>query len=318
LHPRQAFWRIATSTGAMELRVEATEGVSMPPGCHVGIRVGDVLKQGRYEPQRCYHFPQVERKRNAKIDLYQHVGSCVVSVDPEAQLPQEVSVVSADPKFPQTKLKVSVQSGQSPEKRKEQRQDRSNQLKNKAKEYLSTHCIEERLAEAVKALLKSQPADPTTFLTQHLTNSTPGGPPAAVEKAVVQPAAPKENRPSEKPPLEQQSFNFWPADGGELEDEAAGEKDAEKKAAEERLRLKAQEKMLIAEKNGTLKASAPPKLSPPAPVAISQVSTKATSTPRFQEPVPLMPKNAPMLVSNVSLFGGNILGMGISPTPMFI
>merc|ERR1719468_1002435 len=119
----------------------------MPPGCYVGVRVGDVLKQGRYEPQRCYHFPQVERRRNAKIDIYQHVGSCVVAVDPDAKSAHEVSVSSADPSFASlTKLKVSVQAGLSPDKRKEQRQERSNQLKDKAKEYLSQHSIEERLA----------------------------------------------------------------------------------------------------------------------------------------------------------------------------
>mmetsp|Transcript_51670 Transcript_51670/g.92798 ORF Transcript_51670/g.92798 Transcript_51670/m.92798 type:complete len:307 (-) Transcript_51670:254-1174(-) len=147
----------------MELRVESTEGYSLPSGCHVGVRVGDVLKQGRYEPQRCYHFPQVDRRRNAKIDLYQHVGSCVVTVDPATKSNHEVAVTTTDPSFPATKLKVSVQS-KSEEAGKQHREERTKTLKNQAKDYLAKHCVEERLSEAVKALLKEQPADPTEFL----------------------------------------------------------------------------------------------------------------------------------------------------------
>merc|ERR1719231_259165 len=107
----------------MEVRVESADGFFMPANAYIGIRVGDVLKQGRYEPQRCYHFPEVDRRRNAKIDLYQHVGSCVVAVDPDTKSNHEVSVTATDPSFPATKLKVSVQS-KSEEAGKQQREER--------------------------------------------------------------------------------------------------------------------------------------------------------------------------------------------------
>lgn len=32
------------------------------------------VSESRYEPQRCYNFPQLDRRRNAKVDIYQHVG----------------------------------------------------------------------------------------------------------------------------------------------------------------------------------------------------------------------------------------------------
>jgi len=40
------------------------------------MRVGrDELPEiARYEPQRCYNFPQLDRRRNAKVDIYQHVA----------------------------------------------------------------------------------------------------------------------------------------------------------------------------------------------------------------------------------------------------
>lgn len=171
----------------MELRVETADGCALPNGCYVGVRVGDVLKQGRYEPQRCYHFPAMERRRNAKIDVYQHVGTCVVAVDPGTKSMHEVTVTSTEPSFPATRLKVCVQS-KSEEVSKQQREERTNALKNQAKDYLTKHSIEERLSEAVKALLKEQPDDPTEFLCRQLRGNVL--PPVASKGTPVIPASP--------------------------------------------------------------------------------------------------------------------------------
>eukprot|EP00929_Paragymnodinium_shiwhaense_P055085 TRINITY_DN27626_c0_g1_i1.p1 TRINITY_DN27626_c0_g1~~TRINITY_DN27626_c0_g1_i1.p1 ORF type:complete len:307 (+),score=67.87 TRINITY_DN27626_c0_g1_i1:332-1252(+) len=150
----------------MELLVETADGSALPPGCYVGVRVGDILKQGRYEPQRSYLFPKIERRRNARIDLYQHVGCCTVAVDPDTKSVSEVDVASTDPGLPPIKLKVNVTS--KTEVVTKQREIRSKALKNQAKDYLNKHGVEARLAEAVKALLKEQPDDPTDFLCRHL------------------------------------------------------------------------------------------------------------------------------------------------------
>lgn len=202
----------------MELRVESAEGSSLPNGTYVGVRVGDVLKQGRYEPQRCYHFPQVDRRRNAKIDIYQHVGSCVVAVDPDTKSNHEVTVTSTDSSFPLTKIKVSVQS-KSDEQGRQQREERTKVLKNQAKDYLSKHNIEERLSEAVKALLKEQPADPTEFLCRHLSSDSPAKAeklkPQAPAKVVEAAKAPQET-PQEPPaPVEPAVMN---SDNSEAKD----------------------------------------------------------------------------------------------------
>lgn len=151
----------------MELRVSTTPGSNLPVNCHVGVRVGDVLKQGRYEPQRCYHFPTVDRRRNAKIDIYRHVGSCVLAVDPDVQSVHEVSVASTDPTLPEVKLKVNVQPGPRTDNRRE---EKTKEVKTQAKDYLTKHSIEEKLASAVKAMLKEEPADPTDFLCRYLVS----------------------------------------------------------------------------------------------------------------------------------------------------
>lgn len=150
----------------MELRIESADGFNVPAGCYVGVRVGEVLKQGRYEPQRCYHFPTIDRRRNAKIDIYRHVGSSIITVDPDAHAVHDVGIASSDPSTPEMRFKVNIQVA-SPDNGKE-RENRSKVVKNQAKDYLTKYNIEERLSEAVKALLKEQPANPTDFLCRHL------------------------------------------------------------------------------------------------------------------------------------------------------
>lgn len=152
----------------MEIRVASAAGHTVPPGCYVGVRVGEVLKQGRYEPQRCYHFPAVERRRNAKIDIYRHIGSCVVPVDPSAGSRQEISVASTDPTLPEMKLNVNVDSAGSVDLTKQKREDKTKMITSQAKDYLGKYDIEEKLSLAVKALLREQPADPTAFLCRYL------------------------------------------------------------------------------------------------------------------------------------------------------
>eukprot|EP00408_Alexandrium_pacificum_P017568 CAMPEP_0171184686 /NCGR_PEP_ID=MMETSP0790-20130122/15912_1 /TAXON_ID=2925 /ORGANISM="Alexandrium catenella, Strain OF101" /LENGTH=138 /DNA_ID=CAMNT_0011649681 /DNA_START=60 /DNA_END=472 /DNA_ORIENTATION=- len=64
----------------MELKFESVGTTRLPPCCHIGVRIGDTLKQGRYEPERCFSFPHAQHHQNARIDIYQHIGSCSVAV----------------------------------------------------------------------------------------------------------------------------------------------------------------------------------------------------------------------------------------------
>jgi len=164
----------------------------MPSGCLVGVRIGDTLKQGRYEPQRCYHFPQVDRRRNAKIDIYQHIGTCTVTADPDVRSNHDVAVTSKDPSCQGVRLRVSVQS-QADDSSKKQREARVKALKSQAGDYLTKHNLEERLSEVVKALLKEQPADPTEFLCNALRSgdATPPAPVAPVAPPPEQRSAPE-------------------------------------------------------------------------------------------------------------------------------
>eukprot|EP00931_Biecheleriopsis_adriatica_P124277 TRINITY_DN993_c0_g2_i5.p1 TRINITY_DN993_c0_g2~~TRINITY_DN993_c0_g2_i5.p1 ORF type:complete len:368 (-),score=92.51 TRINITY_DN993_c0_g2_i5:344-1447(-) len=162
----------------MELHIEAAKLEHLPKSCYVSVRVGEVLKQGRYEPQRCYNFPGIDRRRDARIDIYQHVGTCLVPVDPDSKASHEVYTTSTDPAFPPTKLKVNVVTRG--EEVKKHRAERSKAIKGKARDYLWMHKVEERLSDAVKALLKEQPLEPFEFICNFLrekTGSTMAGAP---------------------------------------------------------------------------------------------------------------------------------------------
>ncbi|CAE8676083.1 unnamed protein product, partial [Polarella glacialis] len=133
---------------------------------------------------------------------------------------------------------VSVQS-KSDEQGRQQREERTKALKNQAKDYLSTHNIEERLSEAVKALLKAQPSDPTEFLCRTLRE---GAPP--VEEKSKAPAKTPEVSVAQAPQAKDKSA---PVDSGKAE--VQPEPDAQA------VREKAQEALSKADNDGSLDAA---------------------------------------------------------------
>jgi len=296
----------------MELRVEAAEGCSVPGGCYVGVRIGETLKQGRYEPTRCYNFPQVDRRRNAKIDLYQHVGTCTVAADPEAKSTHDVAVTSTDPSWQGTRLKVSVQA-QGDDSTKKQREARVKALKSQANDYLSKHGIEERLSEAVKALLKEQPADPTEFLCRVLRGDdaakAPAAPPPEQPQAPIAPVA---------PPPEQQSAPPPPAAAA-----AQAEQQRERRTSE--LREQAAAVLMKASEDGELlkvleditretQAADPPAASAPAYQAPAPAQLPAAPAAVARPP----PRRPAMLMSSVSQCGPAFHSMGMRPAMLFV
>jgi len=281
----------------MELRIESAEDSSqLPSGCFVGVRIGETLKQGRYEPQRCYHFPQVDRRRNAKIDLYQHVGTCTVAVDPDAKSNHDVAVTSTNPSWPGLRLKVHVQS-KSDDTEKKQREQRVKSLKTQANDYLSKHNIEERLSEAVKALLKEQPSDPTEFLCRALR--VDGAPAAA--NAIAPVAAPQQK----------------------------STKQVVKGDALEEIRQQASAVLVKASENGELinllndiKKENEAPVAAPARAQAAPVFAAAAPA-RSSAPTPAMPVKAnlgppAMMISSVSVCGPAFSSMGMRPAMLFI
>ncbi|CAE7473914.1 unnamed protein product [Symbiodinium natans] len=137
----------------MEVHVESANVDMLPKSCYVSVRVGETLKQGRYEPQRAYTFSAIDRRRDVRIDVYQHVGSCLLSAEPDSASVHDVFATSTHPDFPAMKFKawegrlvleqVSMSTrSEDIQKSKTDRAEKISKMKGRAKE---------KLSEAVKA-----------------------------------------------------------------------------------------------------------------------------------------------------------------------
>jgi len=184
----------------MEVLVEAATQV--PQGCFVSVRLGDNLKQRRFDKNAAkYHFPIPEEKKKARIDVYQLVGTCSVQVDPECGSTDEVKVISSDPRAEGMKLRVSSNGKEmKAEDTQKQRQEIEAETKDAAVGYLAKHGIEQRLSECLRTLLRMKPEDPVEFMCKFLRAGVPGEEPKAVpEQAVEKPVEKPAEKPAEKP-----------------------------------------------------------------------------------------------------------------------
>ncbi|CAK9081591.1 unnamed protein product, partial [Durusdinium trenchii] len=138
----------------------------VPKGCFVGVRVGEVLKQRRLDSRSAsYTFPKPDTKMNAKIDVYQHVGSGSVVIDPKFFTTDEVSIRCHDVLMQNIRLQVTSQVAQaSAEEQCQRRQAAQEENKESALTYLTVHGIEQTLAESVRRMLTMQPEGRHSFL----------------------------------------------------------------------------------------------------------------------------------------------------------
>eukprot|EP00913_Durusdinium_trenchii_P002704 g2502.t1 len=162
----------------MEVVVQAASEV--PHGCFVAVRIGEHLKQRRFNKSSAtYNFPVPEEhdeteKAKARLDVYQLVGTCSVPVDPATPETTEVSVIGSDPNSEVVKLRVSTASKEVtlPEEAQKQRQEIEAETKDAAVGYLSKHGIEQKLTECLRTVLRMKPEDPIEFMCKFLSGGT--------------------------------------------------------------------------------------------------------------------------------------------------
>ncbi|CAK8995229.1 unnamed protein product, partial [Durusdinium trenchii] len=91
-----------------------------------------------------YTFPKPDTKMNAKIDVYQHVGSGSVVIDPKFFTTDEVSIRCHDVLMQNIRLQVTSQVAQaSAEEQCQRRQAAQEENKESALTYLTVHGIEQ-------------------------------------------------------------------------------------------------------------------------------------------------------------------------------
>merc|ERR1712178_275334 len=97
------------------------------------------------------------------------MGSTAISIDPLADMRNVVIPLSDDTSMG-FKVDVGADDKLKAQRRKEQ-DVKASAKADAAKDYLSHHCLEVRLSEAMAALLRERPENPAEFLSQQLLNS---------------------------------------------------------------------------------------------------------------------------------------------------
>lgn len=168
----------------MEINLEVTNTVPLPKDLFVSVRVGDLQKFSKASTSKAYRFPALgdNDKHGAKLEVYRRVGVCNLgSLDSgklqdgtyELALPVDDSRVADG----QVHYRVKLSGGGSDSapdagKAAAEVDAQASELQAKVKEvkdYLERHQFEQRLQQAMQAVLRERPEDPVAFVAQQLT-----------------------------------------------------------------------------------------------------------------------------------------------------
>mmetsp|Transcript_83336 Transcript_83336/g.131579 ORF Transcript_83336/g.131579 Transcript_83336/m.131579 type:complete len:610 (+) Transcript_83336:60-1889(+) len=187
----------------VELKLESIEEQNMPRDCFISVRVGDTQKLSRLAATRVYKFPQAGDRRYGKIEVFRRIGACSVDIDPSNINLREINVDCKEAGFGSLGLRINVEGDEAVKKKLEDMAPEGKKVGTKvraAKDYLSKHGLEVRLSEAMQAVLRDRPENPTEYLAMKLLGLTLG------DKMPLQPVSgdsvmreQKEDEPSRQP-----------------------------------------------------------------------------------------------------------------------
>lgn len=161
----------------MEIGLEAVGGGSLPKDLYVSLRVGEAQKFMKANADRSYKFPAsaVAERKYAKLEMYRRVGVCSLGIEPERMQGTHEIAVPIDEGVKDVKevrYKVNVNSvGGAPRVPETPSADKGLDGRvASAKAYLDQHQLEQRLAEAMMAVLRERPEDPGKFIAEKLAS----------------------------------------------------------------------------------------------------------------------------------------------------
>jgi hypothetical protein len=136
--------------------------------CFVSVRLGEHQRMSPLSSKCTYRFPRSnEAAKQGKIEIFKRVAVARVSVNP-CDDPLVVSMPSSELEPLAFKMCVLADDAS---KEKHRREDVKGARAREAKEYLQKHSVEACLAEAMQALLRERPDNPTEFLASAILSS---------------------------------------------------------------------------------------------------------------------------------------------------
>lgn len=166
----------------VELKLESIFENGMPQDCFVSVRLGDVQKLSRLSATELaathvFKFPQGSDRRIGRIEVFRRIGTCSVDVDPSRDGLREVSVNCSEAGFGNLGFRVSVgTSGGATVSAKSKTEATKGGCSKKraAKDYVARHGLEVQLSDAMQAVLRERPENPTEFLAAKLSQMSDG------------------------------------------------------------------------------------------------------------------------------------------------
>ncbi|CAE7817106.1 ODA11 [Symbiodinium microadriaticum] len=212
----------AVDTKMVDISLQAVDGDSLPKDLFLSLRVGEQQKFSKANCSRTYKFPSSADRRYGKLELYRRVGVSSVSLDGESFQGAHEMAIQVEEKARQVKYRLCLggsASLPSPTNEAAKAQpDPAKQTSTKetkvvqAREYLQQHQLEQRLSEAMQAVLRERPEDPAAFIAQKLQSK------AGVLKKVEEPVSvpvtapePPKLEPKAQPPAKQEHEAAAPA-----------------------------------------------------------------------------------------------------------
>mmetsp|Transcript_101960 Transcript_101960/g.297361 ORF Transcript_101960/g.297361 Transcript_101960/m.297361 type:complete len:280 (-) Transcript_101960:221-1060(-) len=158
----------------VDLSLEAVNVDAIPPDLYLSLRVGESQKFTKASSSRDYKFAKaaVGDRRYAKMEIYKRVGVCSMCIDKEkVEGTHEIAVPVDDSRLDDGQVRYRVTLDSVPGEHTVESRPPTRDLSSKAaaaREYLDKHQLEQRLSQAMQAVLRERPEDPAAFVAQKL------------------------------------------------------------------------------------------------------------------------------------------------------
>jgi len=153
----------------VELKLEALDFANPEKDTYVAVRVGENQKLARLSASRTFKFPEsaLGDRKFGKVDIFKRIGSASVGIrhDPDMQS-QELQV----PCNEGMKINFRVTLADKPIPSEKSGKENAPAMQ-EAKTYLMDHNLEMVLSDAMQAVLRERPKNPTQFICEKLQQS---------------------------------------------------------------------------------------------------------------------------------------------------
>mmetsp|Transcript_7769 Transcript_7769/g.17930 ORF Transcript_7769/g.17930 Transcript_7769/m.17930 type:complete len:329 (-) Transcript_7769:202-1188(-) len=182
----------------VDISLQAVDGDSLPKDLYLSMRVGEQQKFSKANCSRTYKFPASPDRRYGKLELYRRIGVSTLSLDGEHfQGTHEMAIQVEDDRVPNKEVKYrfclggagNLPAAPTNEGGQSEPAKQTTEKVTQAREYLQHHQLEQRLSEAMQAVLRERPEDPAAFIAQKLQSKA--GVLKKVEEPVVVAEAPQ-------------------------------------------------------------------------------------------------------------------------------